>query len=89
MSRFKHPAKQYKGQQGKKALWRPQIIDVTFNIQGKSPNHSFIAKVGFDFYVIWFSGSQSKLHVSKMTMFGFRLSPPGIPAALQSHVWKV
>jgi len=58
-------------------------------IKGKSPNRSFIAKVGFDFYVIWFSGSQSKLHVSKMTMFGFRLSPPGIPAALQSHVWKV
>lgn len=48
-----------------------QIIEVTFNGQGKRPNCQFIAKAGFDFYVIWFSGSQSKLSSSKMMMFVF------------------
>jgi hypothetical protein len=46
-------------------------MTVTSSDQGKRPDCQFIAKAGFDFYVIQFSGSQSLLSSSKMMMFVF------------------
>lgn len=71
MSRLEHLAKQHQGPRGENAAWRLSITEATFNGPGKRPNCSFIAKTGFDFYVIWLRGSQSKLSSSKMMMFIF------------------